>query len=412
MKIRDDLLVKMSLPTTLDKGQGLSTSNQTIISSFYLWYLRIFGLFPSPKTIKNSKNKSCIFQWSFAFSVFMAVGTTGLAVVSFLHERFRLSDRNEQISTMEFFSVVELLNHGNQYFQVCAIFFFMIWKRDKIQALMQNISTVLGEVTSTQQVTSLRTISTLLAFSWIILWLAVSLIGYFARIREDLRSTDKVMVSEAFFVSYSIIEIPKFAKYVILTIGYTLTINTDLAPQIFYLLLVAAIAIGFRRANQTLQGVGISGDFFTENLIEPIQTVATVFEKTIPFLPFQIAQSREQTQSQQVSLLRTNRQFVQKLHGSTQDLNDTLGFLILLNCIRDLTVMVAVVALLLRMDEPLGRTETDLDYARRIHRQALNNRFIYSYTAVSVAAAMLRTIVCLNCHGEGRSFFSIFVTFS
>ncbi|GAV06307.1 hypothetical protein RvY_16321 [Ramazzottius varieornatus] len=88
---------------------------------------------------------------------------------------------------------------------------------------------------------------------------------------------------------------------------------------------------------------------------------------------------------------------LQLLQNLTRDLNENFGLLILLDCMRDMMAVVAMISLCLRVDDKQGFDESDAAYAARV--QAKVNQSYWDFTVTTSALANAACVLGLFMMG-------------
>ncbi|GAV01612.1 hypothetical protein RvY_12298 [Ramazzottius varieornatus] len=151
---------------------------------------------------------------------------------------------------------------------------------------------------------------------------------------------------------------------------YIIAINTEIASQLYYVLLIFALATLFGAVSRNIESV----------------------------IPEEDSKSLRTGETSQVLLKQVKS--VRALQNLTHDLNDTFGLLILLNCIRDIICVIGVIASLLEVIGPRGANETDVAYAERLEGTARQASWDYTTISISLSNAALRIGVCLHCASQ------------
>ena len=86
---------------------------------------------------------------------------------------------------------------------------------------------------------------------------------------------------------------------------------------------------------------------------------------------------------------------IQRMRRLYRRCNPTFGYIIFLNCVRDLTAMVALMSIVLRTNEPERPGEDPEDYDSRIRSREIKERVYLCQTVISVANALVRSFICV-----------------
>ncbi|GAV05117.1 hypothetical protein RvY_15293 [Ramazzottius varieornatus] len=346
-----------------------NTASNSLVPVFFLHYLWLCGLY-HPAEVSSSLNfDSAKTRLSRFWRGFRSLYGNAMAVLSCTLMLTGVSDyiyywEYTFTGISDFSMWVRELNYCSQVFLASMVVFLMFVTRKSIVRLLDQFRRADSLMSF-----PFRWMLAVLAPLWVITWLTV--FCFFASYRYWPLITDPL---EAYWNSSTRIvcspdqtfNLPVLLRdVIILTRSYFIVaINIDMSSQLLYVLLIFGMGKGF---------ANILSDIKEATRGDP--------DKSIDYLS---------------QVLQTNFKSLRVLQSLTLDLNDTFGLMILLNCLRDMICVVALISSLLQVHAVVEHKETPAQYSRRI--EGTMRQYYWDFiNIITLACAALRTAVCIYC---------------
>ena len=325
----------------------------TFLARWFLQYLRGSGiLFDGSPNNRKSRN---IIQDT--IQIVSAVSAS-LLIMAVLADYwvFNLQD----LGSLDFFVIVSFVNRSTYGCQSVLMFLIFFIQRHRIRKLLAEISNVARQVVSAEETRKWS----LAGFSFVVCWLLLchgshlfvnyTVGDYVVNKRNDGSDSFTVFgVDERYTM-------PKWMYWTFTVVSQFLTLNTDLAGQMFYFIAISIMTRVMVKINHILSYQCLVESKVTVEVIDALMSV------------------------------------IQQMQRLYRRFNRIFGYIIFLNCVRDLMAMVALMSLLLPTNGPQRPGENSEVYNARLKSREIGKRVYLCQTVISLVNALVRSFLCVR----------------
>ncbi|GAU92179.1 hypothetical protein RvY_04292 [Ramazzottius varieornatus] len=271
----------------------------------------------------------------------------------------------EEIQTYDFFVVVAFINRIHYSGQVPLIFLACFVCRHRIRKLLRDVSVMASETMSLKDLQIWRNRNSAMIVMWLalchgfhLLFISLRTIGFL----ENANDTVPI------FGNKGSIRAPTLIFSTLSSASVLLSLNVDLAVQVFYFSVILIMIRILHNVHQVL--AQLSGH-------DAKVTVRTEY-----------------------SMVDWAANVVIRMRQLYKRLNRAFGYIIFLNCMRDLTAMVALMSVLLETDLSVRPGETPQQHQKRASVHDLKQNIVICEFFISISNAILRWTICAYSHKQ------------
>ena len=325
----------------------------TIMARYFQHYLRVSGIFFNG-SINKRRSKNIIWD---TCQVLSAVSTSFLIMVMLTDYCLFYS---RDVSTMDFFVVVAFINRSSYSCQAVLLFLIFFIQRHQIRKILSEISVNVREVLAPEETRKWLFRSSLSVICWLLLCHGAHSTIVYILVVHSLAGGKGASDVVSVFGADERYTMPKWIFYTLSAICNCLTLNIELAGQLFCFVIISLTTRVMVKINHIVS---------YQCLVEPKVTVDAL--------------------DATMSLIRWMRRLYRRF-------NQTFGYIIFVNCVRDLIALLALMSLLLRTNDPQKPGENPEDYDSRLKGNEVIERMYLCQTVISVANAVVRCFLCVH----------------
>ena len=328
----------------------------TFVPRWFLLYLRVSGIFSGGSTNKGQSRNKIQDTIQILSAVFASVLIMAMLADNCLHYL-------QDVSTLDFFVIISFISRVNSSQQAVLMFFMFFIQRHRIRKLLSEISVIVQEVLAPEETRKWFVKSSSSVICWLFLCHGAHLAIYYMVVYILDTGKDAYAAVPVFGVDERY-TMPRWTFRTIPVVSYFLTLNTDLAGQMFYFIAISIMTRVMVKINQIA-----SYQFLVESKVT-VDAVDAVFS------------------------------LIQRMRRLYRRFNWAFGYIIFLNCVRDLIALVALMSMLLQANVRQIPGESSVDYDSRVRSTEVIKRFFLCQTVISVANAFLRALICVRSQNQ------------
>lgn len=278
------------------------------------------------------------------------------------------------VKTYEFFIVMAFINRIHYSGQVPLIFLACFFCRHRIRKLLRDVSVMASETMSLKDLQIWRNRNSAMIVLWLALCHGFHLLFISLKSINFLENANAAHDTVPIFGNDGSIQAPRLIFATLSSAGALLSLNVDLAVQVFYFSVILIMIRILHKVHRVLA--------------PPSGHDAKVTVRT------------------ESSMVDWAANVVIRMRQLYKRLNRAFGYIIFLNCMRDLTAMVALMSMLLETDLSVRPGETPQQYQKRASNRDLVNNLSICEIVISISNAVLRWTICTYSHKQvSQSFF-------